>query len=67
MLLVDVLGGQVKNQKSVNLKGLIECALAVEDAGGIEEDLLFEAEVIWLWALELIEKQESKYPVSEKD
>ena len=52
----------------INIKGLIECAIAIDDSCGDSNELIFQAEIIWNWAKEFIEKQNPKKKINyEKD
>ena len=71
LLLVEVVSGRKEMQFTgfgINIKGLIECAIAIDDSCGDSNELIFEAEIIWNWAREFIEKQNPKKKINyEKD
>jgi hypothetical protein len=48
---LEVLTGKQKNCEEATVAVLIDCALDIEEAeGNIDDDLQFEAEIVWLWA-----------------
>lgn len=66
-LFIQIVANEKREVLPISLKRLMECARILEDAGGDNDDLDLEAELVWMWALEYIEQKKHHLPCFDRE